>query len=140
MTFSRGTVLAEFALASVVSFTLLFGIIDFGRALYTYHLVTEAARLGTRYAIVNGATACTGATSPDPMQAFVSGQAPGITASQMTVTTTCATQNGCTSTTTNPPRGCTVTISVTYPFHFLIPLVSTLVPSMRTSSTMTIAN
>jgi TadE-like protein len=49
----------EFGLALVlILFPLMFGIIDFSRALYAYHWVSYAAREGTRWASVRGAN-CT---------------------------------------------------------------------------------
>ena len=45
----RGQVLAEFAVVSLAVLMMVFGIIDCGRALYTYHLVSDDARLGSRY-------------------------------------------------------------------------------------------
>ena len=50
----RGTTLPETALVIGVLLALLFGIIDFGRALYTYGLVANMARKAARYAIVRG--------------------------------------------------------------------------------------
>lgn len=151
---SRGQVLAEFALISVAALMIIFGIIDFGRAFYTYHLVSNAARLGTRYAIVRGSTSCTGAT-PDPLLSYVSGQAPGIDSSKMTVTTVCTNTPGlahpCTSTAAPfSGAGCLVTVTVTYPFTFVIPLLSLsnilshspgtlLKPAMTSTSAMVIS-
>ena len=48
----RGAALVEFAMISVVLMILIFGIIDFGRALYTKNSLTNAAREGGRYAAV----------------------------------------------------------------------------------------
>ncbi len=45
----------EFALAAMVTLTLILGVIEFGRALFAYDLVAQAARVETRYAIVNAA-------------------------------------------------------------------------------------
>src|SRR6202011_4519957 len=59
----RGSALVEFAIASTVALTMIFGIIDFGRGLYTYHLVANAARAGSRWAMVRGNT-CTAAGCP----------------------------------------------------------------------------
>lgn len=53
----RGQVIVEFALAASLALFLIFGVIDFGRALFADDLVAGAARVGTRFAIVN-ATAC----------------------------------------------------------------------------------
>jgi Flp pilus assembly protein TadG len=137
---SRGQVLAEFAVCSLAVLALLLGIIDFSRALYTHHLVTNGARLASRYAIVNGVAACAGG-SPDPLQAYVLAQSPGITASKLTVTTTCAGGNtGCSSTATPfDGPGCLVSVSVNYSFSFIAPLISVLVIPMSSRSQMVIS-
>src|SRR5437763_12245520 len=49
----RGTALVEFALIAPLLFLLLFGIIDFGRALNYYNQVTQLAAQGARAAAVN---------------------------------------------------------------------------------------
>jgi Flp pilus assembly protein TadG len=138
----RGQVLAEFAVVSLAVLMMVFGIIDCGRALYTYHLVSDDARLGSRYAIVRGATACPGGSpSPDPLQAYIVGQSPGIVPSALTVTTTCSSPaNGCSSSATPwNGAGCVVRVRVNYSFRFLVPLVSTLVIPMTSSSEMVIS-
>ena len=101
-----------------------------------------AARLGSRYAIVRGATACPGGSpSPDPLQAYIVGQSPGIVPSALTVTTTCSSPaNGCSSSATPwNGAGCVVRVRVNYSFRFLVPLVSTLVIPMTSSSEMVIS-
>lgn len=133
----RGQVLAEFAVASLAAITMLLGIIDCSRAIYTYHLVAEDARIATRYAIVNAVASCAGG-SPDPLQSYVSGQSWGMTPSQLTVTTTCPGGNtGCTS--TSAPfngAGCLVSVTVAYTFKFII--LSLVVP-MSSRSQMVIS-
>src|SRR5678815_3822051 len=49
----RGTTMAEFAIISVVFFMIIFGIIEFGRLLYTHNALTDAARRGARYAVLH---------------------------------------------------------------------------------------
>ena len=49
----RGATVVEFAIASGVFFMLIFGIIEFGRLLYTHNALTDAARRGARYAAIN---------------------------------------------------------------------------------------
>jgi Flp pilus assembly protein TadG len=51
----RGTSMAEFAVVATFFFMLIFGIIEFGRLLYTHNALTDAARRGTRYAIIHRA-------------------------------------------------------------------------------------
>lgn len=48
----RGAAIIEFALVAVLFFTLLLGIADFGRWLYTLNAASEATRLGARVAVV----------------------------------------------------------------------------------------
>jgi len=128
----RGSTLVEFALVAILFFTLFFGIVDFGRALYAYHFVGNAAREGTRYAMVRGNTCI---TLPDcniqsaQIQTYLAGLASGLNSSQLTASTTwpivanspsiCSTSNN-----QNAP-GCTVQVSVTYPFNFIFPLMPT---------------
>jgi hypothetical protein len=49
----KGAAVAEFAVASLFFFTLLIGIIEFGRLLYTHNALTDAARRGARYATLH---------------------------------------------------------------------------------------
>jgi Flp pilus assembly protein TadG len=135
----RGSALVEFAIASSIALTLIFGIIEFGRALYTYHLVSNAARLGSRFAMVRG-SACTAAGCPastDDVQTFVRGSAPGIATSSLAVTTSYSSTATCFSAANDP--GCLVTVSVHYPFGFVVPLFPGLTLSMNSTSQMVIS-
>jgi len=111
----------EFVLASAVAFTLMFGIIDFGRALYAYDAVASAARIGSRYAIVRG-SACTVSGCPATnatVKAYVLSQLTGLTASSLIVTTIWMAAPGCTA---SPYQGplCLVRVEVQYPFKFVL--------------------
>ena len=46
----RGTTIAEFAVVALLFFTIIFGIIEFGRLLYTHNALTDATRRGARFA------------------------------------------------------------------------------------------
>jgi len=48
--------MAEFALIAAVFFMIIFGIIEFGRLLYTHNALTDAARRGARYAVLHHET------------------------------------------------------------------------------------
>lgn len=48
----RGLTTVEFSIVGIVLFLVLFGIIEFGRALYTVNILTAAARRGARLAAV----------------------------------------------------------------------------------------
>lgn len=46
----RGTTVAEFAVVALLFFMIIFGIIEFGRLLYTHNALTDATRRGARFA------------------------------------------------------------------------------------------
>lgn len=47
-----GSAIVEFAFVSVLFFTLLLGIMDFGRMMFTWNSAAEATRFGARVAVV----------------------------------------------------------------------------------------
>jgi Flp pilus assembly protein TadG len=47
----RGSTLLEFAIGATVFFTVMFGVIEFGRALWTHNALADAARRAARYAV-----------------------------------------------------------------------------------------
>ena len=52
----QGSAMVEIALSIGILLALLFGVIEACLAVYSYHFVSEAAREGTRYAIVRGSS------------------------------------------------------------------------------------
>lgn len=48
----RGAAIVEFALVAMIFLTLLIGIVEFGRWLFTLNTASEATRLGARWAVV----------------------------------------------------------------------------------------
>ena len=50
----KGQAIVEFALVAPLFFVLMFGLFEFGRAIYYTQIVNNAAREGARYAIVHG--------------------------------------------------------------------------------------
>jgi Flp pilus assembly protein TadG len=133
----RGQALVEFALAIPVVFAVIFGIIDFGRALYTYDLVTSAARMGSRYAMVHG-PGCTGTNCPASsaqIQTYVRSIVSGVTATQVSVTATWPAATGCAS--SAPAAQCPVLVTVSYPFQFVLSFNRTI--TMTSASQMIIS-
>ena len=114
-----GSELVEFALAGLLFFTVLFGIMEFGRAVWTYGTAAHAAREGARYAIVRGSESGRAASAGDVAN-YVQGMATGIT--EMTVTTTWQPDN-------NP--GSVVQVRVDCPFRPVLPMI----PSITLTST-----
>jgi Flp pilus assembly protein TadG len=47
----RGATLVEFAIGATVFLTAMFGVIEFGRALWTHNALADAARRAARYAV-----------------------------------------------------------------------------------------
>lgn len=71
----RGQAIVEFALVSVLLFTLLFGGLDFGRALNAWAVVTHASREGARVA----STQCTVVVNCDvPVENAIVGALAGL--------------------------------------------------------------
>jgi Flp pilus assembly protein TadG len=136
----RGSALVEFAMGSTIALTVLFGIIDCGRALYTYHAVSNAARLGSRYAIVHGSSCALAGcpVSASALQTYVRDLTPAIDANSLTVTPAWATAPGCPGAPFQA-AGCQVTVTVTYPFTFAVPILPNLKMNMSSASVMTIS-
>ena len=49
----RGASLVEFSIAATVFLTVMFAVVEFGRALWTHNALADAARRGARYAVLN---------------------------------------------------------------------------------------
>ncbi len=142
----RGSSMVETAIALTAALMLLFGIIDFGRFVYTYHLVDHVARAGARWAMVRG-TACPGSTSPPradcpvsqgDVQTYVQSISPMTDQSNVSVMTTWAGNTGCPASPYKGP-GCLVVVTVTYPFNFVLPLVPASTVTMSSTSQMIIS-
>lgn len=148
----RGASLPETAIIMTVLLAMMFGIIDFGRALYTYSFVAQLARQGARWAIVRGAnctayaTACPAAMGTTDIEPYIQSLNEGaMNTSQIAATlqfssasADCANQaSGIAS---NQP-GCIAKVTVRYPFNFLLPWVlpGTTI-TMTSTSQMVIAN
>lgn len=123
---SRGQALAEFALVAPVFFLLLFSIIEGGRFIFYYETLNNATREGARYAIVHGMNSfdCTGPPEkPDLDPCDPSGEdvrqrvrdaAIGIPGAAITITPQWFDDNG---------RGSTVTVTASFAYSSLVPIV-----------------
>jgi len=107
----RGSSLVEFSLIAVLLVMLLFGVVEMCRLVLVYTAVANAARAGTRYAIVHGVDNLADATTVKTVVKNFLSAAP-LDSSNATIT-------GPLYSCQNP--GCTVQITVTYPYD---PLVS----------------
>lgn len=140
----RGATLAEFALISTVVLMMIFGVTELGRAMYDYHLVSNGARLGTRYAIVRGTSCsqtlatCTAATSSD-IQTYVRSVSPGIDPNGLTVSASWSNGPACVGGSPFQSAGCLVTVTATYQFVSVVPLLGLPAIPLSSSSTMVIS-
>lgn len=124
----RGTAVVEFALVAPILFLLVFGILDFGRALNYYNQLTQLAGQGARAAAVDGNPNGVGAASGTSIQ------------SQLVNTyATGGIKNGiqaCITNTSAPAAGQPVTVQTSYKFTFL-PLIGAVVGSPTITLTAT---
>ena len=152
---AKGQSLVEFAFVSFLLFALLLGIIEMGRFMFTYSVVSNAAQEGSRYGIVRprdvyGPTAAAIARAsgtPVPTQLVVAmgncniidkarEKALGIPANDMRVSVWYDDGNGTPRVPNASPttqriidKGNRVVVETTYKFFFVVPFVSALAPN-----------
>jgi len=153
----EGNSLVEYALVFMVSISLLLGIVDFSRALYVYHFLSNAARDATRWAAVNGATcgpqsssnpsgdnSCdgvggknNGTASPSDVQNYVTNiTPPGVDPTKLTTTASWPGTGPVCAVANNP--GCPVQVQVSYQFTFFAPFIRSTPLTLSSTSEMTI--
>ncbi len=135
----RGASLPETAIVLAVVLAMLFGIIDFGRAMYTYAFVAQLARQGARWMIVRGSQCslldhC--GAGQNEVQTYIRGLSEGMT-NPSNIAVSSPVYSGCASLSNAP--GCTVAVTVTYPFNFLLPYLPVGTISMSSTSKMVIS-
>lgn len=99
----RGAAVVEFALLLPLLLLLLFGIIDFGRALSAQITITQAAREGARLVALNQPNAVSRTQAA----------AVGLSGVSVTVVTSCPPNSG---------PGVNADVQVSYPFTFVTPI------------------
>jgi Flp pilus assembly protein TadG len=143
---TRAQALVEFALVAPMFFILLFGIIEAGRFIFYYETLSHATREGARYAIVNGANTLgcpSGPPQPGTSPCDTSGAnvVNEVRQAALGVTGTAVTVDRCWWYTTcdfgthgdgDNARGATVTVTASYTYNSLIPLVP--IPSITVSA------
>jgi Flp pilus assembly protein TadG len=126
----RGATLVEFAIGATVFLTAMFGVIEFGRALWTHNALADAARRGARYA-VNHQASDTAAVK----NVVVYGDPAGGSKALVNNLTPANVQVQYSS--FGLGAG-TVSVSITnYKFQFIIPLVSTTISMPNYNTTLT---
>jgi Flp pilus assembly protein TadG len=126
---SRGDAMTEFALVVPIFAMLLFGVMDVGKAVYAYSYVSYAAREATRYAAVHGGDSKDPASSAD-IQNFVANEMHGLSAKQLSVTTSWSPDNN---------RGSVVKVKVQYSMAIDVPLLAAKTLALASASQMVIS-
>ena len=136
----RGSTLVEYALVFLVLMTMLLGLVEFCRAVYAYHYVSNMAREAARWALVNGQKcgddgSCVsgyemnnGPASLTDIQNYVTNHAPmGIDSTKLSASANWVSQTPNAPTTCGAPPnalpGCTVQVTVGYQFNFIFPFI-----------------
>ncbi len=143
----RGNSLVEHALVITVLLAVMFGVVDCGRALYTYNFVSNSAREATRWASVRGFTCpLTLGSGCEADQTSVQTYAQNVPAGMgldptkiVATTSFVAPPNNspaCTQHNNNP--GCIVKVKVEYDYSFFMPLMPSGQIKMTSTSEMTI--
>jgi Flp pilus assembly protein TadG len=131
----RGATLVEFAIGATVFFTVMFAVVEFGRMLYVHNALSDAARRGARYAVVN-----TEANKENVKKMAVYGNTNGGT--QQPLVDHLTTDNLLVTYSAAPNsfgvnKG-TVTVQIqNYDFNFSIPLVGGKIRMPKYSTTLT---
>jgi len=137
---NKGQSLVEMALVCMIFFFLLFGILEFGRALYTYNTIVQNTRAAARWAVVNVLDNSDAADITSTKNIVLYGSPTGsgtpaligMTAAMVNVSV-----NPLEVDTSTPPKPISQKISVSvsgYPFQFIIPLAPNItIPAFETS-------
>jgi len=115
----RGQTLVEFALILPIFIFLLVVIFDFGRAVYYYSTIHNAAREGARYGVIHPSTA----DYPD-IEARARNYAIGLGVSDITVTVAAGVPEFV-GNVSNP----TIKVTVKYCFAAVTPIIEAIVPN-----------
>ncbi len=126
----RGATLVEFAIAATVFLTAMFGVIEFGRALWLHNALADAARRGARYAVVHPASDFTAVKNVVVYGNPAGGSTPLVNnLSTANVNVTYANFG---------LNGGTATVSIAdYEFQFVVPVVSTSIQMPSYTTTLT---
>jgi Flp pilus assembly protein TadG len=125
----RGQALVEFAISALLVLVMIFAVVEFGRMLLVYTTVTDAARLGARYAIthgtVPGGTANVGAVQTQVqtiVKKFLAAGTVNTSAAGLSITTTfpALSCSGSPSVCSGTTAGNPVQVTVSYPYDVLV--------------------
>lgn len=126
----RGSTLVEFAIGATVFLTVMFAVLEFGRALWVHNALSDAARRGARYAVINST-----ADVNEVKNVVVYGDPAGGT---KPLVNNLATSNVEVTYSSFGLNDGTATVTITdYQFQFVIPIVSTTIQMPSYATTLT---
>ena len=118
--------MVEFSIASVIFFFLVFGAVAFGRAIYQYNIVSNAARSAVRWAIVRGSSSGQTAVTSTEVHNYIVTQMFGLPETDTTTWTP------------DTKAGSNVSVVVRSSFTISIPRMTTFVVPLRSKAQMVI--
>jgi hypothetical protein len=138
-----GQALVEFALVAPIFFLLLFSIIEAGRFIFHYEMLSNAARDGARYAIVHGSnSSCPSGPMPggvaNPCDLAGDNVKDAVRDAAISLVATGEFDVLDPVWDPNNQRGSRVTVSVSYGYNSLLPLLPTI--TIAAESTLVINN
>lgn len=122
----RGDELVEFALAAMLFFTTVFGILEFGQVVWRYNMISDLAQQGARRATVCGSKKKLSSSDCD-IQTYITNRNLGLGTTTVTVTPSDLTTLG---------AGSAVTVQVTNTFTPLTSLIPHTAINLRATTTM----
>jgi Flp pilus assembly protein TadG len=126
----RGATLVEFAIGATVFITAMFAILEFGRALWVHNALSDAARRGARYAVLNPSSDADSVKNVVVYGDPAGGSQPLV--ENLTTGNVNVTYSGF-----SLDSG-TASVSITgYEFRFVIPLVGTTIQMPNYNTTLT---
>jgi hypothetical protein len=125
-----GATLVEFAIGATVFLTAMFAVLEFGRALWVHNALSDAARRGARYAVMNPASSESAVKNVVVYGDPAGGTQPlveNLTPANISVTYTGFTLDGGTA-----------SVSITgYQFRLIIPIIGTTIQMPNYHTTLT---
>jgi Flp pilus assembly protein TadG len=123
-----GAAAIEFALTISAFMMLVLGIVEIGRYVAAQQSLLSAVHVGGRYAVAHSSSSSSPATQSS-IQTVIQNAAGALVAGSITATTTFSPNNS---------AGSTVTITGTYPWAPLVPLLNLPSATITATATMTI--
>ena len=128
----RGSTLLEFAIGATVFLSVMFAVLEFGRALWVHNALTDAARRGARYAVIHAAT------DADSVKNVVVYGDPNPANGTQPVVNNLTTANVVVTYSNFGLETGTVSVSITnYQFQFVVPLIGTTIQMPAYTTTLT---